>query len=57
MCRRWSGRTLSHQPDLDEEMIPMIDWGSEDWGGGVHHATNGSWVTDTHGADAGTADQ
>jgi hypothetical protein len=42
---------------LDEEMIPMIDWGSEDWGGGVHHATNGSWVTDTHGADAGTADQ
>ena len=35
----------------------MIDWGSEDWGGGVHYAANGSWVTDTDGADAVNADQ
>jgi hypothetical protein len=29
----------------------MIEWGSENWGGGVHYADNGSWVTDKHGDD------
>lgn len=27
----------------------MIDWEAEDWGGNVHYASNGSWVTDRHG--------
>lgn len=26
----------------------MIDWGSPDWGLGVHYAENGSWVGDKH---------
>jgi hypothetical protein len=26
----------------------MIDWESPSWGGGVHHAANGSWVVDRH---------
>jgi hypothetical protein len=30
----------------------MIDWNSEDWGGGVTYAANGSWVTDKHGDEA-----
>lgn len=30
----------------------MIDWDSEDWGGKVHYASNGSWVTDKHGDDS-----
>jgi hypothetical protein len=30
----------------------MIDWESETWGGGVHYAANGSWVTDKHGDDS-----
>lgn len=25
-----------------------IDWDSPSWGGGVHYASNGSWVTDRH---------
>jgi hypothetical protein len=29
----------------------MIDWDSEDWGGRVHLASNGSWVTDKHGEE------
>jgi hypothetical protein len=31
----------------------MIDWNSENWGGGVHYAENGSWVNDKHSADEG----
>jgi hypothetical protein len=27
-------------------MITMIDWNSDDWGGDVHYAANGSWVAD-----------
>jgi hypothetical protein len=27
----------------------MIDWDSENWGGGVTYAANGSWVADKHG--------
>ena len=30
----------------------MIDWNSENWGGGVTFAANGSWVTDKHGDEA-----
>jgi len=30
----------------------MIDWNSEDWGGRVHLASDGSWVADKHGDDA-----
>jgi hypothetical protein len=26
----------------------MIDWDSDDWGGRVHLASNGSWVNDRH---------
>jgi len=29
----------------------MIDWDSEEWGGGVTYAANGSWVVDKHGGD------
>jgi hypothetical protein len=29
----------------------MIEWGSATWGGNVHHASNGSWVTDEHSSD------
>jgi hypothetical protein len=27
----------------------MIEWGSPNWGGNVHYAANGSWVSDRHG--------
>jgi len=26
----------------------MIDWDSEDWGGGVTYAADGSWLEDKH---------
>ena len=26
----------------------MVDWDSETWGGTVHLAANGSWVSDKH---------
>lgn len=29
----------------------MIEWGSPNWGGGVHYAENGSWVGDKHDKD------
>jgi len=29
----------------------MIDWDSDNWGGKVHLAANGSWVADKHGDD------
>ena len=28
-----------------------IDWASEDWGGHVTYAANGSWVEDRHGSE------
>ena len=34
----------------------MIEWGSANWGGNVHHASNGSWATDKHGNDSADAD-
>ena len=35
----------------------MIEWGSDNRGGNVHYAANGSWVTDRHGDDAVNADE
>jgi hypothetical protein len=35
----------------------MIEWGSPNWGGNVHHAANGSWVIDRHGDDDVNADE
>ncbi len=35
----------------------MIEWGSEDWGGNVHYAANGSWVTDKHDDDDANSDE
>jgi hypothetical protein len=29
----------------------MIEWGSEDWGGNVHHASNGSWTVEGEESD------
>jgi hypothetical protein len=37
-------------------VITVIEWGSENWGGNVHYASNGSWVTDKHGDDETNAD-
>lgn len=31
--------------------MTMVEWGSDSWGGNVHLAENGSWVTDRHGDD------
>ncbi len=33
----------------------MIDWNSETWGGRVHYASDGSWVTDKHDDDSATS--
>jgi hypothetical protein len=30
----------------------MIDWNSENWGGGVTYASDGSWVADKHTDDS-----
>ncbi len=35
----------------------MIEWGSDSWGGNVHYASNGSWVSDKHASDTADADQ
>ena len=34
----------------------MIDWNSENWGGGVTFAANGSWVADKHDDEADVQD-
>lgn len=34
----------------------MIELGPATWGGNVHSASNGSWVTDKHGNDTADAD-
>jgi hypothetical protein len=44
-----AGRTRKG-PGKDVET--MIDWESDTWGGTVHLAANGSWVTDKHTYDA-----
>jgi hypothetical protein len=40
---------LTHGTGKDVET--MIDWESDTWGGTVHLAANGSWVTDKHPHD------
>jgi hypothetical protein len=46
------------QPTLERSVehnrravMTMVEWGSNGWGGNVHLAENGSWVTDRHGDD------
>lgn len=34
------------------DVVTMIDWESDSWGGTVHLAANGSWVRDKRGHDA-----
>lgn len=34
----------------------MIEWGSPNWGGNVHMASDGSWVADRHGDEHDTDD-
>jgi len=38
------------------QVVTMIDWDSEDWGGAVHLAANGSWVRDRHGSGSDDED-
>ncbi|HEX2892900.1 MAG TPA: hypothetical protein VHO29_02735 [Marmoricola sp.] len=38
------------------DVVTMIDWDSETWGGTVHLAADGSWVEDTHRRDADSED-
>jgi hypothetical protein len=35
----------------EQEVVTMIDWDSDTWGGAVHLASDGSWVEDTHRRD------
>ena len=32
------------------DVVTMIDWESDSWGGTVHLAANGSWVRDKRGS-------
>jgi hypothetical protein len=42
-------RTLNQRVrNAEGNVVTMIDWDSEDWGGAVHLAANGSWVQDKH---------
>ena len=34
-----------------KEVVRMVDWDSESWGGTVHLAADGSWVPDRHGVE------
>ena len=34
----------------------MIDWNSENWGGGVTYAADGSWVSDKHSDEGDVQD-
>lgn len=34
----------------------MVDWDSDNWGGTVHLAANGSWVADKHASDRDAQD-
>ncbi len=50
------GLAHQHQHRQRRDVIAMIEWGSENWGGNVHYASNGSWVTDKHGDDDANVD-
>ena len=38
---------------MTAETRTAIDWDSPTWGGGVHYADDGSWVSDRHEDVAG----
>jgi hypothetical protein len=48
MCRI-SLRTTLKALVQREEVMTMINWDSDNWGGRVHYASDGSWVADKHG--------
>jgi hypothetical protein len=54
MCIAIPRCTLERSTDVLDawEVVTMIEWGSDSWGGNVHYAENGSWVTDRHGDDS-----
>ena len=35
----------------------MIDWNSDNWGGGLHYASDGSWVADRNGDECEQPEQ
>ena len=39
-----------------KDVVTMIDWESDSWGGTVHLAANGSWVNTKHGHDSDQQD-
>ena len=45
-------RTLGCRERLRRNVVTMVDWDSQSWGGTVHLAANGSWVDDKHTRDA-----
>jgi hypothetical protein len=48
MPTRTVARTLESLQLDRKDVETMIDWESDTWGGTVHLAANGSWVTDKH---------
>jgi hypothetical protein len=49
ICTPRGKRSLEAEETLTEGLITMIDWNSDNWGGDVHYAQNGSWVSDRPG--------
>jgi hypothetical protein len=51
----------AHAGDIEPITHPgsfvMIDWDSEDWGGGVTYAADGSWLEDAHTNSEARADR
>jgi hypothetical protein len=45
-------RTLRSTKRNGRKVVTMIDWDSENWGGTVHLAANGSWVRDKQRPDS-----
>jgi hypothetical protein len=41
-----------HETQRGRKVVTMIDWDSENWGGTVHLAANGSWVRDKQRPDS-----
>ena len=48
----WPPELRDRSQPLDRSKT-MIDWDSDDWGGTVHYASDGSWVTGKHDEDSG----
>lgn len=51
-----TGRSLGVRSEDGRDVVTMVDWDSDTWGGTVHLAENGSWVPDKHSRDDRTAD-